>query len=321
MPRPELTVTGTRLNLYRRSSLPAYSTASSSQKRKFDKKLQDITNSSTPKPTKRKFSKHLFTLGYTPAKKIKLTKTNESYTLTKISSDKTEKMIREKLASNNCITTDSIKIPMICPLTKRKIKQPVRFKNCKHIECFDFWPFIETSKLQGYNPSQLKIFNATDEDLDDLENHPGRKVVRNYIRSEDKKSNFKIREELKKQPTSIRNWISKTKISGLYKGEENLGVANVMTCPICNDNLLVMSDLELCDFTKKLICENYDGHDEIELELRKNKLEIKENKKKPDGQTSSILKDTVKFLETNSGDFYTVREEMNSRDIPVVHLD
>ena len=288
------------------------------QRRQNSKKLQDITNSSTPKPIKRKSSTKL-TVGYKPPKKIKLTKANESFSLAKISSDKTEKIIKEKLASNNYITTDSLKIPTICPLTKQKMKQPVRFKNCKHIECFDFWPYIETSKLQGYKPSQLTVLNATDDDLDDLENHPARKIVRSYIRSEDKKSNFKILEELKQQPTSIRNWISKTKISGLYEGEENLGVANVMICPICNDNLLVISDLELCEFTKKLIADN-SGEQEIELELRNDKLEIKE-KKKSNGKTSSKLENPVKFLETNSGNFYTVREEQNSKDIPVVHLD
>ena len=287
--------------------------------------LQDITNSSTPKPTKpikptKPTKRNLKeSLVQSPSKKIMLANSTEFYTLDKINITATEKIIKEKLSTNSLITTDSLKISAICPLTKQKMKHPVRFKNCKHIECFDFFPYLETSKKQGFKPSQITVFNATDRDLDNLHDHPGRKVVRNYIRNQNinPKSSFQIREELKQQPVDIRNWISKTKIRvcSCCPGREETKVANLLICPICNDNLLVMSDLVFCEFTKKII-EKYQGeNDEIELELRDNEVQIKENRKPGEKPLSKF-----KFLETDSGNLYPVREEMNSKG-PVVCLD
>merc|ERR1712179_596920 len=104
---------------------------------------------------------------------------------------------------DDCFSSSSIKISAICPLSKRRMKQPVRFKSCKHANCLDFWPLIKTSQSQGYKPKQASIFNASDEDLNNLYpqcNSEGRKVLRKYIRTNsqapiaDRKSSFKVRE-------------------------------------------------------------------------------------------------------------------------------
>jgi len=284
--------------------------------------LQNVTNKSkqiTRNKTTKKTSK-------TPQKKITLTKLSSngqspkrSFVLNILESSETEELIKAKINSENCITTNSLKISTKCPLSKRRMIQPVRFKSCKHMDCLDFWPLIDTSRTQGYNPNKVSIFNASDADLDQLLPHPGKKVLRSYIRNPEniQKSNFKIKEELKQQPESIKNWISKVSYkNGAGKKEK---VANFMTCPICNNNLLGMADLEICEFTKKNIQKTEGKREfetEIELEMDNGRVQIKERRKLDGG-----LKEGVKFMETDSGSFYSTRVEMNSRDLPVVCLD
>ena len=314
-PKPSLTIQVS----YRNPVLnqKQFSTRSPQSNQKLP--LQDMTNKSK-QPKHNKATKNV----PVPQKKIKLTKLSSSFVLNILKSSETEKKITEKLkpkfVSENCITTNSLKISTSCPLSKRRMIQPARFKSCKHIDCLDFWPLIETSQIQGYNPRKTSIFNASDDDLDQLMSHPGKKVLRNYLRNPVNilKSNFKIKEELKNQPESIRNWISK--VSYETRSGKKEKAANFMTCPICNNNLLGMADLEICEFTKQIIQETEGKREyetEIEFELENGQVQIKKRKKTSGG----ILKEGVKFMETDSGSLYSTRVEMNSRDIPVVCLD
>jgi len=49
-------------------------------------------------------------------------------------------MIRSKLNGNSeddGISMDSLKISLICPLTRSKMVFPIRSRNCSHLQCFD----------------------------------------------------------------------------------------------------------------------------------------------------------------------------------------
>jgi len=54
--------------------------------------------------------------------------------------EETQKMIKSKLKGNSeedGISMDSMKISLICPLTRQKMGFPIRSRNCSHLQCFD----------------------------------------------------------------------------------------------------------------------------------------------------------------------------------------
>ncbi|RNA43090.1 inhibitor of activated STAT [Brachionus plicatilis] len=61
----------------------------------------------------------------------------------------TIRLLKEKLNPNQCefeIVTDFIKISLICPLTKMRIKIPARGKLCQHIQCFDLESYLSLNE-------------------------------------------------------------------------------------------------------------------------------------------------------------------------------
>lgn len=75
-------------------------------------------------------------------------------------------MLKEKLNSNQSefeIVTDFLKIAMICPLTKTRIKIPARGKQCQHIQCFDLESYIilneKSSKWSCPQCNKLTLFS------------------------------------------------------------------------------------------------------------------------------------------------------------------
>jgi hypothetical protein len=58
-------------------------------------------------------------------------------------------MIKEKLQSNDSefqIETNNLKVSLLCPLSKIKMKLPGRSSLCKHIQCFDLETYIELNQ-------------------------------------------------------------------------------------------------------------------------------------------------------------------------------
>ena len=56
-----------------------------------------------------------------------------------------EDIIREKLKHEN-VTSKSIELNLVCPISKQKMKIPVRFNSCTHLECLDFHSLLNIER-------------------------------------------------------------------------------------------------------------------------------------------------------------------------------
>lgn len=254
-------------------------------------------------------------------------------------SSETEKIISEKLNQDN-ITSKNIEFSLNCPLSKQRMVTPVRFNSCTHLDCMDLSTLLKISRSQGFNPNKPGIFNADKSaciidrehliHLDDVD-HDGAELYSELIKQNENNSPDEMIaiDWIRSETDKVKNWISKSKYEvGAGKFEK---VANFMVCPICNNNVLRMMDLEVCDFSELLLSTRDENESTVTIELIEGEVKVKETKGNRNISSKRInLKrhhgkskhhSEVKIFETSSGNFEVMRVEMNSENIPVIELE
>ncbi|KAI8968544.1 MIZ/SP-RING zinc finger-domain-containing protein [Mycotypha africana] len=75
-----------------------------------------------------------------------------------ISIDKSQQLIDKLLGSGSnqndddddlVVIQSSVRLSLKCPITLKRIKQPVRGRNCRHVDCFDFLGYILINKIEN----------------------------------------------------------------------------------------------------------------------------------------------------------------------------
>lgn len=224
---------------------------------------------------------------------------------------KTKKLIMKTLNNRNQIISETIDLSMLCPISKRRMITPVRFNSCSHVSCVDFSSLIKVSQSQGYNPNKTSIFNAKVSSkvlfgsLNRLIiigniSHEGPKEYLKALESSNRRTpdttklctlnvstsssrsriagtsanSTKLNPYFGNVSRKASNWISRAKYSvapGIFEK-----VANVLICPICNNNLLFLQELEICEFTEKLLQKVDNNEDAVTISLVNRQIQVRD---------------------------------------------